>query len=258
MPYVPRNLKVFISWSGDLSREVAELLSAWLEDVLQNTKAWLSEAGLEKGSIWFDEVAKQLSDTGVGVLCVTRSNQDAPWVLFEAGALCKGLAKNRVCPFLVDLEPTELRQPLSQFNGTRPTKDDVLKLVKTINNTDKEHARSDTQLDKAFSKWWPDFEKRFTEIIANHKPKQEVQKRTVPDMVEEVLELSRSIQRSLQQPLPQEPPFALPPWAELGMIYAPPPGMPLKRSTERPPLSPEDMERMKRILEAKEKDKSPN
>jgi hypothetical protein len=170
MPYVPRNLKVFISWSGDLSREVAELLSAWLEDVLQNTKAWLSEAGLEKGSIWFDEVAKQLSDTGVGVLCVTRSNQDAPWVLFEAGALCKGLAKNRVCPFLVDLEPTELRQPLSQFNGTRPTKDDVLKLVKTINNTDKEHARSDTQLDKAFSKWWPDFEKRFTEIIANHKP----------------------------------------------------------------------------------------
>jgi hypothetical protein len=216
--------------------------------------AWLSEAGLDKGSIWFEEIAKQLSDTGVGVLCVTRNNQDAPWVLFEAGALCKGLAKNRVCPFLVDLEPTELRQPLSQFNGTRPTKDDILKLVKTINNTDKEHARSDTQLEKAFSKWWPDFEKRFTEIITNHKPKQEVQKRTVADMVEEILELSRSIQRSLQQPPPQEPPFApLPAWAELGMM--PPAGLPLKRSRERPALSLEDMERMQKILEAEEKDK---
>jgi hypothetical protein len=42
-------MKVFISWSGDLSKKVAELLSTWLEDVLQGTKAWLSEDDIDKG-----------------------------------------------------------------------------------------------------------------------------------------------------------------------------------------------------------------
>jgi hypothetical protein len=45
-------MKIFISWSGDLSRKVAELLSTWLEDVLQGTKAWRSEADIDKGKIW--------------------------------------------------------------------------------------------------------------------------------------------------------------------------------------------------------------
>jgi hypothetical protein len=64
-------MKVFISWSGDLSKKVAELLSTWLEDVLQGTKAWLSEDDIDKGKIWFGVIAEQLSDTGVvGILCL--------------------------------------------------------------------------------------------------------------------------------------------------------------------------------------------
>ena len=192
-------MKVFISWSGDLSKKVAELLSTWLEDVLQGMKAWLSEADIEKGSIWFGDIAKELADTGVGILCVTQSNQNAPWLLFEAGGLCKGLPENRVCPFLVDLELTELRGPLSHFHGTRPTKADIQSLVKTINGARGDEALQDDKLLKAFDRCWKEFEEPFKEIVTSHKPKEEIQKRSIDDMVQEILELSRSIQRSLQE-----------------------------------------------------------
>ena len=192
-------MKVFISWSGDLSKKVAELLSTWLEDVLQGTKAWRSEADIDKGKIWFGAITGQLSDTGVGILCLTLENRYSPWILFEAGALSKGLSESRVCPFLIDLQHGDLLPPLSQFNGTLPNKEDVLKLVKTINGERKEQALPGAQLLKAFDLWWPKFEEPFNEILTYHKPKEEVEKRSRDDILEEILELSRSIQRSLQE-----------------------------------------------------------
>ena len=139
------------------------------------------------------------SDTGVGILCLTLENRYSPWILFEAGALSKGLSESRVCPFLIDLQHGDLLPPLSQFNGTLPNKEDVLKLVKTTNSERKEQALPGPQLLKAFDLWWPKFEEPFNEILANHKPKEQVEKRSRDDILEEILELSRSIQRSLQE-----------------------------------------------------------
>src|SRR5688572_11210003 len=113
-------MKVFISWSGDLSRQVAELLAGWLSSVLQGVQPWLSSADIEKGSIWFSEIAKEIESVGIGILCLTRDNLTAPWILFEAGALSKGLSKNRVCPLLIKLEHSAIQRPLADFNGTLP------------------------------------------------------------------------------------------------------------------------------------------
>src|SRR5437762_13662094 len=115
-------MKVFISWSGDLSKAVAEILKSWLKCVLQATEPFLSTEDIDKGSLWFGELSDQLKDTQVGIVCLTRDNADARWILFEAGALAKGLKKGRVCTLLIDLQPSDLKPPLSQFNATRPTR----------------------------------------------------------------------------------------------------------------------------------------
>jgi hypothetical protein len=194
-------MKVFISWFGDLSKRVATLLSTWLKDVLQAIEPWLSKDDIDKGKIWFGDITEQLSNTGVGILCLTGENKDAPWILFEAGALSKGLSESRVCPFLVNLQHSDLEPPLSQFNGTLPNKEDLLQLVKTINGERKDQALTEAQLSKTFEMWWPGFKMEFDKILANYKPQKQVPRRTTEAMVEEILELSRSIQRSLQ-PLP--------------------------------------------------------
>ncbi|MGA3243388.1 MAG: toll/interleukin-1 receptor domain-containing protein [Bacteroidota bacterium] len=190
-------MKVFISWSGELSKQVAQLLGSWIEDVLQGTKAWVSTDDIEKGTIWFNEITSQLADTGVGIVCLTRDNFKAPWILFEAGALSKGLTKSRVCPFLVDLTHTDITPPLSEFNGTLPTKEDMLKLIKTINSIRGESALAAQRLDKIIDKWWPEFDATFQKIVKDYEPKTPIRQRSVDDKIEELLEITRSLQRQL-------------------------------------------------------------
>jgi len=90
-------MHVFISQSGPLSKAFAELLATWLPDVIQRVKPWVSSQDIDKGSLRPNEINEALSTT-VGISCVTQENKDAPWLLFEAGALQKGLTKARVCP----------------------------------------------------------------------------------------------------------------------------------------------------------------
>ena len=80
-------MNVFISWSGKLSEDVASLLNEWLPSAIPGTKTWLSKKDIEKGAIWFGDIEKELKDTSVGIICLTRENINRPWILFEAGGL---------------------------------------------------------------------------------------------------------------------------------------------------------------------------
>ena len=75
-------MKVFISWSGERSHALAQALHDWIPLVLHNVEPWLSEADIEAGERWADAVAKELSDSNFGIICVTRENVGSPWVLF--------------------------------------------------------------------------------------------------------------------------------------------------------------------------------
>lgn len=189
-------MKVFISWSGKLSEQVAELLNTWLQNTIQGIDTWISREDIDKGSLWFLDISTELAESSVGVICLTSENLDAPWVLFEAGALAKGLSKNRVCPLLINLSPQDLIQPLGQFQATRPERNDMLQLIKTINKHCMQKRIPEQILKNNFDKWWDDFDKGFKKIISSHKPDKEFQKRTERDILEEILEISRAIQRN--------------------------------------------------------------
>lgn len=113
-------MKIFISWSGRRSQAVAEMLNDWIKCVLQASRPWLSTRDIDRGALWFSEIHDQLRDTSVGIICLTQENKERPWILFESGALAKGLSSNRVCTFLIDLKPSDLQDPLAQFNHTSP------------------------------------------------------------------------------------------------------------------------------------------
>lgn len=189
-------MKVFISWSGQTSREVAKLLSEWIEDVLQGVETWYSPDDIEKGSMWFSEIHQTLGENNVGILCVTPENKNAPWILFEAGALFKGLTKARVCPLLIGNQtPADITAPLAHFNLTLPEEQDMLRLMRTVNSAN-ENPLDDDRLEKAFNRWWQDFKSKYDEIVAR-KPEATAEKRSTPDLLTEILEGVRHIQRSL-------------------------------------------------------------
>jgi hypothetical protein len=191
-------MKVFISWSGDRSKQVAELLDDWIQCVIQAVNPWMSSKDIDRGALWFTEISDQLTNTSVGIVCLTKENKDKPWILFESGALAKGLSSNRVCTFLIDLLPTDLENPLAQFNHTFPTRDGVWDLVRTINLTLKERALNESILAKVFDTYWQQFDIDFKKIIQST-PEVEIQsKRKDNDIMLDVLSTVRMLDKRLR------------------------------------------------------------
>jgi hypothetical protein len=183
--------KVFISWSGELSRKLAEALRHWLPGVLQFVKPYFTPEDIEKGTRWGSDIVTELESSEIGVLCLTNNNTASPWMLFEAGALSKSLDKSKVCTVLFGIEATDVKGPLTIFQHTKFQKDDFRKLVKAINAAGGEAKLDDTVFDSVFEMWWPRLEEEITAILSGHDEKDEAPNRSERDMLEEILELTR-------------------------------------------------------------------
>ncbi|MDP4077675.1 toll/interleukin-1 receptor domain-containing protein [Acidovorax sp. A1169] len=192
-------MKVFLSWSGARSKDVAGLLSDWLCCVIQASRPWISTRDLDRGSLWFGEINDQLKDTTVGIICLTQENKNRPWILFEAGALAKGLSTSRVCTLLVDLEPKDIEDPLAQFNHTFPNRESVLGLVKTLNGSLGNNGLDNRILEQVFSTYWPQFESRFAEILATTESQPPSKPRPKEDVLSEILETTRMMNSRIRR-----------------------------------------------------------
>lgn len=192
-------MKVFLTWSGPMSGQVATALREWLPLVLQFVQPYMSAEDVGKGVKWFPEISEELAASKYGIVCMTPENVDAPWLNFEAGALGKTLEESRVSPFLLGLSPSDLEGPLTQFQGTRFDKDDVKRLVHSINQAAEEKAILPTVLDQSFEMFWPKLNRKLSAIEqaigtsgAPSRPQ-----RDEGEVLEELVELVRSQNRQL-------------------------------------------------------------
>lgn len=191
-------MKVFISWSGGRSRAVAELLSDWIKCVLQATRPWISTRDIDRGALWFAEISDQLKDTTVGIVCLTHENKGRPWILFEAGALAKGLSSNRVCTFLVDLKSTDLEDPLAQFNHTLPDKEGMWQLIKTLNSSLGTSILDERILSQVFETYWPQFESKFKACLKDNPLGEKTEPRSEKNLLTEILENTRFLNQKVR------------------------------------------------------------
>jgi hypothetical protein len=186
-------MDIFISWSGPRSEAVARALHGWLPKIINAFKPWLSSADIDKGARWSTDVAVRLQAAKAGIICVTPSNLRADWILFEAGALSKTLQNTFVCPLLIGLQPADVKGPLAQFQATRTTKEDVLRLLKTLNTGLGDAALADAHIEEAFEVWWPKLDAEFNKLPVDDSSARP--HRSDRDVLEEILGLVRSQSR---------------------------------------------------------------
>lgn len=185
-------MKIFLSWSGPRSKAAAESLGAWLKQVIQAVDPWIS-TDIDKGARWQIEIANHLEDAKVGIVCLTRENLNAPWILFESGALAK-MKSAYVCTFLLGVNPADVEQPLGQFQATEAKQEDVRHLVQTVNEQlgkVGERSLDDDTLGKVFAKFWPDLKESLTAILAQKPSEAEKPHRSERELLEELLALVR-------------------------------------------------------------------
>lgn len=182
-------MNVFISWSGARSKALAEALRNWLPRVLQAAKPWMSDEDISAGSRWLSEIQANLSETSLGIICVTPENQSSPWLLFEAGALSKALSQARVCPLLLGLSPSQLTGPLAQFQASGASKDGIERIVTSINKALGADAIAPVHLAEIIDVWWPKLEGQIAVALAlTH---DQSKKRPMDDILEEVVSNTR-------------------------------------------------------------------
>jgi hypothetical protein len=184
-------MKIFISWSGQLSKELGEVITNWIPGVLQFVKPYFTPDDVEKGTRWNNEIARELQESQVGIIVLTKENLLNPWIMFEAGALSKQMDKSRICPILFGIENTDLVGPLVQFQTTNFTETEMGKLVKTINNACGEQKLDDSVLSNVFKMWWPKLETDINSRLQKRKERPDTLLRSDRDLIEEILSLSR-------------------------------------------------------------------
>ena len=174
---------VFLTWSGGRSKAVAETFASWIGQVIQAVEPWIS-VDIEKGARWSQEIRQKLEESKVGIACLTHENLNARWILFESGAIAK-TKDARVCTLLLDIDRSEVKPPLGEFQHTTRDKEDILKLCLTINKKVEEcgeRALSESKLTKTFERYWPDLAAEL-EKIASRQPRPVERKRPEPDIL---------------------------------------------------------------------------
>jgi hypothetical protein len=158
-------MQIFLSWSGQRSHAVAEAFAEWLPTVMLGVKPWISSEDIEKGGTWITSIKDALhGSNGLGIFFATKEGIGSPWLLFEAGSIAS-LGHQRVCVVYVDIDASEVTPPLSLFQGTRLHKDDVLKLVRTLNKAMAE-PMTEAVLNRTFERGWPDLDAAVQQAVA--------------------------------------------------------------------------------------------
>jgi len=188
---------VFISWSGQQSKEVAEELRNWIPSVLQFAKPYYTPDDIEKGAKWSGEISKKLAESNIGIVCLTKENYTKPWILFEAGALSKDLEHSKVCSILFGMENTDLTGPLTTFQTTNFNKNDFKKMMYTVNQSGGENALNKDTFDRVFNMWWPEISAKIDAILSNVRNTDDQNVRPDRDILEEILMLSRARSRNI-------------------------------------------------------------
>lgn len=196
-------LEVFISWSGPRAGAVAKELKSWLEVALQFTRPFLSK-DIVAGKRWSTDLAEALDRSNFGILVLTPENVASEWLLFEAGALAKHLGRSHVVPLLIEMQATDLRLPLSDFQAVRLA-DQLFDLATALNAAQPDPWPVDT-LRKAFEwthkRFLDDTQRALLTIPAPEKSL--TPPRSTEDLLEEVLSIVKSLRTPNVPSLPAE------------------------------------------------------
>lgn len=194
-------MRVFISWSGELSQSIAKELSEWLPSIIQSVEVFYSPEDIKKGENWDSRLTNELQNSKYGIVCLTQENVSAPWIHFEAGALSKTLDA-RVSALMVNVVTSDIQGPLSRFQATKLERDDFYQLLVSINEVS-DSPINEKVLQKSFDAIWDKMYDNISEIIkqkASRGEKNTQQNKEENSILEEILQLIRKQDSIISNP----------------------------------------------------------
>ena len=195
-----KTIKIFISCSGNLSKEVASILHNDLP-IMLNYDVFVSDHDLNSGHRWVNQLTDELLNCDFGIICLTPENLNQPWIMFEAGSMAKSI-EGRVCGLIIgDLKKSDIIGPLSPFQHRKFNKKDMHHLIRDLNKLNNKYPEK--KLDDSFNKfWWPRLEKEYENALSNvNTSLNNTIRRSQEDILEEILDKIRVFEQNFEMPL---------------------------------------------------------
>jgi hypothetical protein len=196
-------MRVFISWSGDLSHSLALALRDWLPSVIQSIEPYVSSEDTYKGARWTSDIVRQFQESRFGILCITPQNLEAPWISFEAGALSNTVEKTHVCPYLLGVKKSQLSGPLLLFQAALCDENDTRRLIYSINNSPDGPNFEEKRLDSTFDVWWPKLDRTLQTLRGGLSQQSDAPPKAeepLAQMLEEILDIVRVEAKFMHNP----------------------------------------------------------
>ena len=190
-------MDVFVSWSGEASKEIAKVLTKYLRLLLPGIKPFFSPEGITMGDRWPERLSVTLQECKVGLFCITADNYENPWLLFEAGAISSRVGQGRVIPiFFGKIKPTDIKSPLTFFQCAVFIKEDMRGVVKSIHKGIASEI-PDEDVDELFENFWSKLKNGVNDVIESQSmaaSQPDTPKRSSTDLLHEILGIVRDLE----------------------------------------------------------------
>lgn len=197
-------MKIFISWSGELSKEFAKATRIWMETIFdEEIEYFMSDEDVQPGQRWLRELSNSLDDADLGLLCLTNENLFSQWIGFEAGWMAKRLGDGTVFPLLLDIDPEKVSGPLSEFQCKRADLKGMKDIGEAINKRLSKSLK-ETILERRVRGAMLDFSEQLHTIIQRAKNELQLEYMTFPNisdseqLLSEALNLVRKARSSIE------------------------------------------------------------
>ena len=172
-------MQVFISWSQEKSRKIAEVLKEELYLLFnQEIIFWVSSKDIPFGDVSVSSIVNALQKSEMIITCLDSSNYKKSWLYFETGAVFlrnyEGDSKPIVFPVIFD------NLEFSDFDGTpfrdlqlqRFNRNSIKRLAENINKRyEKMHGKpaiAASSFERYFNHTWSNLQKKINNIITQH------------------------------------------------------------------------------------------
>ena len=164
----------------------------------------MSSESIDKRTKRASSIVTELDGSSVGIVVLTLENMKDPWIYFEAGALANAVGGVKLFPLICGLKPSDIGTPLSQFQFTVFNREDVLKLLRNVNECAGDDALPSGRLEKMHDALWDDLWSVVEPVIVSSDSKNAAGQNKPGDetlrILEELLALSRQQSRILLSP----------------------------------------------------------
>lgn len=163
--FMEKKMKVFVSWSGPVSQQIAALISDWLKHTLLTIDPIYTPNTLRAGTQGTTQLYRLLKGVYTGIFIYTRESLDSQWMIFEAGAIHGNAGNSLLLSLLFELSQKDLPEPMQGYQWKNFNKKEMLDVLHSL-STQRGDDLSRQDLERTFERAWDDLERDVNAVLA--------------------------------------------------------------------------------------------